>query len=668
MRDDTRWQRAQEMVLRLLDEPADARRRELDRCAADDPEFAAWVEKLLDLDPGSELAGDEEAPRRFGPYEVVRPIGHGGMGEVFVARRADGAYEHEVAIKLLRGGTRGGALVQRFLRERQTLARLDHEYIAKLLDGGTAETGEPYLVMEYVDGEHADAYAARLELRERLELFVRIGLAVEHAHSRGVVHRDLKPANVLVRADGNPRLLDFGIARPGDETDGLSDEDADPLTRTGHRLFTPEFASPEQVRGETATPRSDLFALGVLLYVFLTDEGPWGRTESLHELERAICEVDPLPPSRRLSGTARRRLSGDLDAIVLQCLEKRPSKRYATVGDLCADVRRFLDGEPIQARRTRTLERVARYVRRRPLLPIAAVLLTLAGTAIWRAADADERRRGVGDELGVSAVDRLDASFQWWEEGDRERALREIDLALSELEEAGDFVVRYEATAAALAQKATFALHDEQWDECMRLVAEAEAVHERLEAPPPTTVSKLLNLRARVTQLVGSGAEAEEEAWAAMEFAAENLDPGWTHRTDAIVQWSRVLRDQGQHEDADMVFDEAVVESREFKPRGEPLAKLLNDRAVHLRRTNRAEEAVEDYLESLEILTWKYGSRSPAVAKVRLNYGQTLYVLGEVKAAREQLEAALDAFEVLEDEDFVERTRTALALLGEAGE
>ncbi|MEM1447581.1 MAG: serine/threonine-protein kinase [Planctomycetota bacterium] len=666
------------MVLRLLDEPADVRRLELDRCAAEDPELAAWVEKLLDLDPGSELAdgeGDEpgdgvadEAPRRFGPYEVVRPVGHGGMGEVFVARRADGAYEHEVAIKLLRAGTRGGALVQRFLRERQTLARLDHEFIAKLLDGGTTDDGEPYLVMEYVDGEHADAYARRLDLAERLELFVRIGLAVEHAHSRGVVHRDLKPANVLVRGDGNPRLLDFGIARPGDETDGLPGDDAAPLTQTGHRLFTPEYASPEQVRGETATPQSDLFALGVLLYVFLTDEGPWGRTDSLHDLERTICEVDPLPPSRRLAGTARRRLSGDLDAIVLQCLEKRPSKRYATVGELCADVQRFLDGEPIHARRTRTLERVARYVRRRPLLPIAALLLALAGVAIWRAADADERRRAVGDDLGVSASDRLAAAFQWWEDGDIDRAHREVDLAIEELEEAEDFSVRDEVLSAALAQKAIFVSFDDRWGESLRFVEQAEEVLRRMEEPPPTTVAKVLNMRARIAELTGSPSESEEAAFKALEFVYENLDPGWTHRTDAIVQWSRVLRHQGLTEDADQAFDEAIAESREFNPRGEPLAKLLNDRAVFLRQTDRAEEAGRDYREALEILGWKYGNRSPAVAKVRLNYGQSLYTLGQMEQAREQLETALDAFETLGDEEFIGRTRAELAPLVEAKE
>ena len=554
-------------------------------------------------------------------------------------RRVDGEYEQDVAIKILREGAASEALVQRFLRERQVLAGLDHPYIAKLLDGGTTTSGEPFLVMEYVEGVPADAFAASLPVRERLELFVRICEAVEHAHEREIVHRDLKPDNVLVREDGTPRLLDFGIARP--DGDVGRPKDSAPMTLTGHRLFTPEYASPEQVRGETATAQSDVFALGVLLYVFLCGEGPWGELESLHALERAICDAEPLPPSRTLQGTGRDKLSRDLDAVTLQCLEKRPARRYSSATALREDVERYLAGDTVLARRVGTVERLARHVRRRPLIPVAATLTLAASIAAWVAWGAKVERNERGADLHIAVIDRLGTARSLWLEGDRDKAQRELRIALEDLEGLPPHPV---LEAELFAQQAVFASMQGQYLESLRLIELGQAACDRASPPEPTTVTKLLSARTLVLQKTRPGPESAAAAREAVDYAIAHVTPGFTLRTDAMMHWATELRRSGALEDAEKVMRDAVEESRAFDAKGVPLARILNSLAVTTVYDGRYSEGIELYRESLEILEWHYGARNPSHAHVRMNYGAALFRSGELTLAREQYESALEAF------------------------
>jgi tetratricopeptide (TPR) repeat protein/predicted Ser/Thr protein kinase len=331
---------------------------------------------------------------RIGPYRVVREIGRGGMGTVYLAERDDAEFDQRVALKLVREA-QSERVLRWFRYERQILASLEHPNIARLLDGGTADNGIPYLAMEYVEGTPIDEYCIerRLGVEERLSLFRQVCAAVDFAHRRLVVHRDLKPRNILV-AGGTPKLLDFGIAKL------LSpDGSDDTATDTRQRVLTPEYASPEQIRGEPIRPANDVFALGVLLYRLLTDRGPYGSpTPPPYELARAVCEQEPEVPSAVVEDRdLRRRLKGDLDTIVKKALGKDPEGRYASVAQLDADIERHLAGLPIQAHDSTFTYRARKFVARHRIgvASAAAIVLALVGglaATMWQAHQTELQR------------------------------------------------------------------------------------------------------------------------------------------------------------------------------------------------------------------------------------------------------------------------------------
>jgi eukaryotic-like serine/threonine-protein kinase len=338
--------------------------------------------------------------RQLGAYRLLRQIGQGGMGAVYLAERADRQFEKEVAVKLLPLGLDTGAARERFLAERRILAGLEHPGIARLLDAGIGEDGTPFFVMEYVDGEPIDRYCQRRNpgIAERIGLFLQVCAAVEYAHRNLVVHRDLKPGNILVTPDGTARLLDFGIAKV---LGAGPDAGSTALTRKAGLVMTPAYASPEQVRGEAVTTLADVYALGVLLYELLVGRAPFQATGlSPAQLEQLICSHDPVPPSvaagrnaRAGDGTAAgaagtriaRQLRGDLDTIVLMALRKEPSLRYGSVAELVEDVRRYLDGLPVRARVPSARYRFGKFARRNRLavtvtgLLLAGLIAGLAG-------------------------------------------------------------------------------------------------------------------------------------------------------------------------------------------------------------------------------------------------------------------------------------------------
>lgn len=345
---------------------------------------AAVEDSVLDA-PLGELMLDaleshtSAAGRRLGPYRLLELIGSGGMGQVYMAERADGQYEQRVAVKLMREGVNDAALVARFRAERQIVASLDHPNLAKVLDGGVTEDGVLYFVMELVAGEPIDAYCAQrgLPLDARLRLFRAVCQVVHYAHQKGVLHRDLKPANILVTTDGQVKLVDFGIAK---QLAGSATQ-----TTTRQRAMTLDYASPEQVRGLGLTPASDVFSLGLVLYRLLTDASPYSSatTNSDYELTRAICETEPPPPSRRIDrAPLRRKLRGDLDAVAMMALRKDPRRRYASAEHLGDDVFRHLEGLPVQARRGALSYRAGRLVLRHKAIVVATMLALVSGVAL----------------------------------------------------------------------------------------------------------------------------------------------------------------------------------------------------------------------------------------------------------------------------------------------
>ncbi|HVU45111.1 MAG TPA: protein kinase [Terracidiphilus sp.] len=390
----------------------------LDRACAGDSELRIEVESLLHAQSqaGSEFMGRPVADlvsatdnetlissrigRTLGPYQIVAEIGHGGMGEVYRAVRIDGQFEQQVAIKLVRVGLGSPFIVQRFLHERQILATLNHPNIARLLDGGTTEDGVPYLVMELIEGDRIDVYCQthRLSVTERLQLFLQVCAAVEYAHQRLVVHRDLKPGNILVTKDGTPELLDFGIAK-------ILDTSGDSET-TMARPMTPEYASPEQIRGDPITTATDVYSLGVVLYHLLTGRSPYLVSARIpSRLSHAIIETEPQRPSSAVTTSMRakedeaappvhtetvlsereptpallrRRLSGDLDSILLMALRKEPELRYGSVQQFAADITRHLNGLTVTASRGSWSYTAGKFVARHRTAVFAASLVMVA--------------------------------------------------------------------------------------------------------------------------------------------------------------------------------------------------------------------------------------------------------------------------------------------------
>ncbi len=427
------WERIETLFQAAVELPAAARPQFLDDVCKGDAALREEVDSLLaaDADNGEAINAavqkeahsffsiEEMAGTRVGPYLVIRELGRGGMGSVYLAERDDDQFHKEVAIKFIRHGMDTEDVLGRFRHERQILANLEHPYIARLLDGGTTRDGRPFFVMEYVIGQPLDVWCSKhepIEIRQRCELFLKICEAVSHAHRNLVVHRDLKPANIFVTADGSPKLLDFGVAKLLDQESAFKET----ATILAARALTPDYASPEQIRAEHITTATDVYSLGAIFYELLSGvRAQRFTTPGTREIERVVCETDP----PRLADTAppalRSKLQGDLDAIVSMALRKEQALRYQSVEQMAADLRRHLNGWPVKAREGTFRYQAGKYLRRNRTAIAAGTILavalvggaTTAGVLAVRASQAraqaeTERRRAVENELRAEASER----------------------------------------------------------------------------------------------------------------------------------------------------------------------------------------------------------------------------------------------------------------------
>jgi non-specific serine/threonine protein kinase/serine/threonine-protein kinase len=396
-----RWGEVKAALAAVLEAAPSERATVLDRLG--DADLRRAVESLLALEsradalldsagaPGRALLAEKLPPAAIGPYRVLCEIGRGGMGVVYLGERVDGEFHKRVAIKVVTSAVRHSDLERRFRRERDILAQLEHPGIARLLDGGATADGQPYFIMEYVEGLPLLRYCEehRLDIRARLALFLDVCDAVAYAHGRLIVHRDLKPGNVLVDSSGRARLLDFGLAR-------IADPAGADVTQTGIPAMTPAYASPEQIRGEPDTVTSDVYSLGVILFEMLSGRRPYRDCSTLPELARAIAEDEPVRLTDAVAPELRRGVSGDLETIAAKALAKDPRDRYATVSDVAADLRRHLGGHPVLARPATLRYRAGKLLRRhRVAVPATAgallLILLSAGAAFWEARRADRR-------------------------------------------------------------------------------------------------------------------------------------------------------------------------------------------------------------------------------------------------------------------------------------
>jgi serine/threonine-protein kinase len=591
-----------------LDLAPDERGPWLERLRRDDAKLAGEVASLLD---SARAARDErflehtpESPQRatlagqtLGAYTLERPLGHGGMGSVWLARRSDGRYEGKVAIKFLNAALVGRAGEERFRREGSILARLTDPNIARLIDAGVSGTGQPYLVLELVDGKRIDQYCddGRFDVAARLKLFLDVLGAVAHAHAQLIVHRDLKPSNVLVTQDGTVKLLDFGIAKLLE--DDLHPGESTELTQEAGRAMTPEYAAPEQLLGLPVTTATDVYALGVLLYVLLGGQHPaGGSTRSSAELVKAIVETSParlseaVTSAKTLDGqslrdnAARRAatperlahaLRGDLDNIVGKALKKDPAERYASVTAFADDIRRYLDHEPVSARADSLAYRATKFVRRNRI-PVAlasvAVLALLAGLAgtITQAQRATHQAGVAEDERKRADVQASVATQQ------RDFALRELSRAAS-VNEFNQFLL---SDAAPSGKPFTAG----------ELLARAEAIVQRQQAAADANRTDMLVSLGRQYRVMDHDNDALRLLTQAYDIARTQPDP-MTHARAACALAAAISRGRGG-ERAEALFREGMSLLPDEPQYALDRIQCLSDGSIVARNNYQADEGL----------------------------------------------------------------------------
>ncbi len=732
-----RWNEVEELFGEVLARTPEQREALLEEVAARDPALVREVRSLLDahaaapdffaglarrfVSPLMSQFDDEPPPARVDPYRLVREIGRGGMSTVYLAARDDGQFEQQVALKLIRSGTAAGERQQRFLDERRILASLNHPHVARLYDGGVLDDGRPYFVMEYVDGLPIDRYcdAHRLSLEARLHLFLAVAGAVQYAHQNLVVHRDLKPSNVLVTAAGQVKLLDFGIAKV---LGGEAEAPAASLTQTGERWMTPEYAAPEQIRGERVTTATDVYQLGVMLYRLLTGHRPYrvGNT-STYEIERAVCEEEPTRPSavvtrveelaaggatvritpESISQTRatelpllRRKLSGDLDAIVLKALRKEPEERYAGAEAFSEDVRRYLEGRPVAARRGSVTYRARKYLSRHPWGVAAAfgLVLLLVGYAVTvtvqRRQIAQERDRA---RLEAGKAEQVTAFLiDLFETADPNRAQGETVTAREILDRGADRVrqeLRGQPAVLAEALSAIGQVYEKLglYDESVVLLDSALTLRRRIFEPPHPDLAEGLFLLAQARDNMGTFEAAEallreaiamwhqlpdyrpREAESLAELgvllkrskndhaAADSLlraalalqraALGNEHEDIAatLSALGALRRDQGRLAEADSLYGLALAMHRKLLGENHlEIAGTLNNLALVREEQYRFREADSLYSQVLAIYSRLVSNDHPDVAKTLNNLGMLRRRTGDLDGAERLLRQALD--------------------------
>ncbi len=733
-----RWQQVRSIFDSALALPPEARKAFIDQACLTDHDLRAEVLSLLDAhqDPatfleqgplvassrarssdipdltarGLDLPARHDAaptPETIGPYRIERQIGHGGMGTVYVAVRADRAYHQQVAVKLLRPGLDTEDLVRRFRVERQILATLDHPNITKLLDGGATEDGRPYLVMEHVVGVPIDAYCARhqLSIRDRVELFRKVCDTVQFAHQNLVVHRDLKPSNILVTQAGEPKLLDFGIAKLLGPT---AFPQTIPETVPGVLPMTPAYASPEQVRGRPVSTASDLYALGVVLYELLTGRRPYAVSAlSGHDLVEAICDQVPTrpsvasgPPTHRAStevqpsapgaeaepaekdsteepspeSTAQARatadlarwrpqLRGDLDNIVMMALRKDPQRRYASAERMAQDLRCFLHHEPVSARPDQWSYRATKFVRRNRLgvgvtASVFLVLCVLVGALAWqRQAITDERDR-------FRAIANVVVNMFELPDPARNRGLQVTGKELL------DQAVR--STEGQFAEQPAFRAELDHtigltfkglglYPEAASHLEQAWKLRDTARGADDEADQSLIEL-AHVHALAGDHDASERLARQALDRTLGRHGNKHPNVVAARYRLAHALTLQGRYDDAEATFRLAIDTARELDL-GLPLAQLLRHFGVLLRERARYDEGEAVLREALVQFERSAGEAHPGYALATNNLGVLLLERGAPEQAEALLERSLSVQRQLFDGPHPE-VATALNNLG----
>jgi serine/threonine-protein kinase len=629
-----RWAQVQEVFHAALERPPAERTRHLDEACGDDAELRAEVELLLAAHEGPGVLGEPAARAsplgldgdRFGPYRILRPLGRGGMGAVYLAEREGPGFTQVVALKLLHAGVLLPEMDERFARERRILARLEHPGIARLIDGGYTPTHQPYLAMEFVEGTPLTEYAVyhRLTIRDRIRLFLEVCDAVQYAHQRLVIHRDLKPSNILVPAGGHPKLLDFGIATLGETDDGTT------ATRTG-AWFTPSYASPEQVRRERVTTLSDLYGLGILLYELLAGVRPYDVTLlSPSELERVVCWVPCERPSVRATDPrVARVLRGDLDTIVLKALAKEPDRRYGSVQELADDLRRHLEHERVHARPDSLSYRATTFLRRNGAAVAAAILVMgtlgagLAATA-WQARMAGQARDRAEAALRQSQ-EVTEFLIGLFEESDPLQAPVDPALATAILQRgvarAGELAGEPAVQARLLDALGMIFVNLGRYEDAHRLVGQALGIRLATHGTDHVDVAESLRHVARVNRALASYTAAETLYRQALDIQRRLLGPDHPAVAETMLDLGFLLPYLGRPAESEAAYRDALALQRRVLPPDDPaIGRTIMRVAGILRLRGQAAPAESVGREGLAFLTASLGPDHPEVAGATIAY------------------------------------------------
>ncbi len=673
-----------------------------------DPSLADRLESLLGADDEEDFiadaiggqvesiltqATDHWVGTRLGPWILREEIGRGGMGGVYLAERADQAFDQRVAIKLLAHMLGSAESVARFIRERQILAHLSHPNICQLLDGGATDNGVPYLVMELVEGRPIHAYCDenRLTIDERLALFDQVCAAVDHAHRNLIVHRDIKPSNILVTADGVPKLLDFGIAKL---LDSSAPDASGALTRQDLRVMTPEYASPEQVRGEPITVASDVYSLGVLLYELLCGRHPLrGTAGTPLELERAVCETEPRRPSMAINAPAdtgtgiteelpdvvafNRRssvselsaaLSGDLDNIVLMAMRKEPRRRYASASDLAGDIGRHRAGLPVSAHPASWPYVASKFVRRNRVAVFGsvAVVLLLAGViSFYTFQVTAERDRAQIEAAKAAQVSSL--LMDLFETANPNTSLGEAITARSLLDQ-GALRIRNldsqpEIQAAMEEVMGTAYRGLGLFDQSAPLLEQSLETRRRELGPGHPDTLKTQALRARLLIATGDYGDAESMYRQGLALSRESQGDGSPLTASMLHGLGASLSSQARYEEAEEALTEALaIQERLGSYSDETMAEILQELGLVLDMTGRSEEAIEVLGESIRLHKASRGESHPAYLQAASELGWAYISVGDLAAAELTFSEVLEVSRRVYGESHPDTVGTVAAL------
>lgn len=658
-----RWRQIREHFHACLELPREERIPFLDSSCREDPELREEVRSLLVCheDPRTLLPdriGDPSSPPpdgRIDRYELIDLVGQGGMGVVYRARRADGTYEEEVAVKLLHGDLVGESLVRRFRQERQILADLKHPAIARLIDGGTASDGRPFLVMEFVDGIPIDRYCDQhgLDVRRRLRLFIEVCRAVHFAHQNLVIHRDLKPANLLVDASGAPKLLDFGVAK-------LIDPAAPEVTRFGAdgqgTPMTPDFASPEQVTGRVITTASDIYALGAVLYLLLTGSRPLGNDPmALGELVEKVRFEEPVPPSVRVARdedreTPRLDLDRDLDRVVAMAMTKDPAGRYSSAESLADDLERFLSGRPVLAREQTFAYRVRKFLSRHrwPCLIAASVMVAVGALTVGLLLQRDRllEEQSLSQEVtsfleGVFTVSTPEAS-----PGRPVAARALLDQAVFDVR--GRFADQPRVRARLMSTMGRAYLRLGHLEEAESLLESSlDTRRERYPAAHPAIIDSTLDLgELRIEQ--GDWVTAESSFENARVLIRGHGNQEDAQRMRALLGLAEVRRRQGKFQPALALQRDALTLARDaYGETHRSYADALYGLGSIHRQLGELGPAREALETTRDILRALHGDLHPEVARIGMQLGLLLEEEGRYEDAERLLRETREAQSII---------------------